>query len=135
FDGQWIQTIEPLSSPWEIDPTPIPLRILTLVPDCNPALQKPKSIKVQYGQGEYDLSLASPKVFMIGLKADLQRFNPDLILSDYGDTWLFPQLKRWSKETGVALNPNRDEDKRVLARRADSYFAYGQVIYRCTQSY
>lgn len=135
FYEEWIQSIEPLSSPWEIDPTPIPLRILTLTPDCNPAIRKPKHLHVKYGQREYSLSLDSPRPFLIGLKADLQRLDPDLILTDYGDTWLFPQLGAWSEETGIELNPNRDEHREVMTRKADSYFAYGQVTYRGAQSY
>jgi len=135
FDDEWIRSIEPLSSPWEIDPTPIPLRILTLTPDCNPTIRKPKQLHVKYGQREYNLPLDSPRLFMIGLKADLQRLDPDLILTDYGDTWLFPQLSTLSAETGIELNPNRDQDRRVLTRKADSYFAYGQVTYRGAQSH
>ena len=135
FDDEWIQSIEPLSSPWEIDPTPIPLRILTLAPDCNPAIRKPKQLHVKYGQREYSLSLDSPRPFLIGLKADLQRLDPDLILTDYGDTWLFPQLGAWSEETGIELNPNRDENRQIMTRKADSYFAYGQVTYRGAQSH
>jgi DNA polymerase-2 len=135
FDDEWIQSIEPLSSPWEIDPTPIPLRILTLAPDCNPAIRKPKQLHVKYGQREYSLSLVSPRPFLIGLKADLQRLDPDLILTDYGDTWLFPQLGAWSEETGIELNPNRDENRQIMTRKADSYFAYGQVTYRGAQSH
>jgi len=135
LEEEWIQSIEPLSSPWEIDPTPIPLRILTLTPDCNPVIRKPKQLHVKYNQREYSLSLDSPRLFMIGLKADLQRLDPDLILTDYGDTWLFPQLSTWSKETGIELNPNRDENRQVMMRKADSYFAYGQVTYRGAQSH
>jgi len=135
LDEEWVQSIKPLSSPWEIDPTPIPLRILTLTPDCNPAIRTPQRLHVKYGQKEYSLSLDSPRLFMIGLKADLQRLDPDLILTDYGDTWLFPQMSQWAEETGIAFNPNRDEHKQVLTRKADSYFAYGQVTYRGAQSY
>lgn len=135
LDGEWVQTIEPLSSPWEIDPMPMPLRILTLTPDCNPAVRKPSQLKVEYNQREYNLSLDSPRPFLISLKADLQRIDPDLILTDYGDTWLFPQLIQWSKETGIGLNPNRDADKKILTRKANSYFAYGQVTYRGAQAH
>ena len=135
LDEEWVDAIEPLSTPWEIDPMPIPLRILTLTPDCNPAIRNPNQLHLKYGQREYNLPLDSPRLFMIGLKADLQRLDPDLILTDYGDTWLFPQLSTWSKETGIELNPNRDKDRQVLTRKADSYFAYGQVTYRGAQSY
>ena len=135
LDEEWVDAIEPLSTPWEIDPMPIPLRILTLTPDCNPAIRNPNQLHLKYGQREYNLPLDLPRLFMIGLKADLQCLDPDLILTDYGDTWLFPQLSTWSKETGIELNPNRDKDRQVLTRKADSYFAYGQVTYRGAQSY
>jgi len=135
LDGEWIQTIEPLSSSWEIDPMPIPLRILILTPDCPPEIRKPRQLHVKYNQREYSLSLDSPRAFLIGLKADLQRLDPDLILTDYGDTWLFPQLIQWSKETGIELNPNRDTNRQVLTRKANSYFAYGQVTFRGAQAH
>ena len=134
-DGEWVQSIEPLSSPWEINPVPIPLRNLALTPDCNPAVRSPQQLHVKYNQRAYSLSLDSPRAFLIGLKADLQRIDPDLILTDYGDTWLFPQLLQWSRETGIALNPNRDADKQILTRKANSYFAYGQVTYRGAQAH
>lgn len=129
------QSIEPLSSPWEVDPVPLPLRILTLVPDCNPVVRNPKQLHLQYNQREYNLSLESPKPFLISLNADLQRIDPDLILTDYGDTWLFPKLIQWSEETGIELNLNRDQDRQVLTRKANSYFAYGQVTYRGAQAH
>jgi DNA polymerase-2 len=135
LDGEWVESIEPLDSPWEIDPTPIPLRILTLSPDVNPVIRKPASLRVRYKQKEYCLQLEPTRAFMIGLKADLKRIDPDLILTEYGDTWLFPQLKIWSQQSGIELNPNRDQKKDVLTRRADSYFAYGQVVYRGAQAH
>ncbi|WKZ45888.1 MAG: DNA polymerase domain-containing protein [Anaerolineales bacterium] len=135
LDGERVRSIESLDSPWEIDPAPIPLRILTLSPDENPAVRKPRSLRVQFQQKEYSLPLEPTRAFLISLKSDLKRLDPDLILTDYGDTWLFPQLKVWSEETGIALNPNRDENRQVLTRRADSYFAYGQVTYRGAQAH
>lgn len=135
LDGERVLAIQPLSSPWETEPPPLPLRTLILAPDCNPAARRPRRLEAQYGRKRYSLPLDHPRLFMIGLKADLQRLDPDLILTDYGDTWLFPQLEAWSRETGVELNPNRDAGKQVLTRRADSYFAYGQVVYRGAQAH
>jgi len=135
LNGEWVQTIEPLSSPWEIDPMPIPLRILTLTPDCNPVVRKPKQLHVNYNQREHSISLESPRPFLISLKADLQRIDPDLILTDYGDTWLFPLLSQWSEETGIELNLNRDRERHVLTRKANSFFAYGQVTFRGAQAH
>lgn len=135
LENETVQAIQPLDSPWEVEPEPIPLRILTLSPDINPAIRKPKYLHVQTKQTKYELALEPTRAFLISLKSDLQRFNPDLILTDYGDTWLFPQLEVWAKECGIEFNPNRDENKEVLKRRADSYFAYGQVVYRGAQAH
>jgi len=135
LDGERVAAIQPLDSPWEIDPPPNPLRILTLSPDVNPAVRTPAHLRVQTKHGEYNLPLEPKRAFIISLKSDLQRLDPDLILTDYGDTWLFPQLKIWSEESGIPLNPNRDETKDILTRRADSYFAYGQVVYRGAQAH
>lgn len=61
--------------------------------------------------------------------------HPDLIITDHGDNWLFPQLEKWAKEYGIPFNPNRDETRDVLTKGANSYFAYGQVTYRGAQAY
>ncbi|MBI5933867.1 MAG: hypothetical protein HY867_09180 [Chloroflexi bacterium] len=135
LDGERVAAIQPLDSPWALAPPPIPLRILTLSPDANPAIRAPTHLRVQSKRGDYNLSLEPSRAFLISLKSDLQRLDPDLILTDYGDTWLFPQLKIWSEECGIPLNPNRDETKDILTRRADSYFAYGQVVYRGAQAH
>ncbi len=135
LDGERVQAIRPLDSPWELEPKPLPLRILHLSPDVNPALRKPARLRVKFEHREYRLPLEPVRAFLVSLKSDLKRIDPDLILTDYGDTWLFPQLKVWSEETGIALNPNRDENRDILTRRADSYFAYGQVVYRGAQAH
>ena len=135
FDNEWVQAVEPLDSPWEIDPLPLPLRILQISPDVDPAFHEPTSLKIKYGRAEYSLPLHPLRPVLIGLAADLRRLDPDLILTDHGDTWLFPQLAKWSRETGIEFNPNRDPGKRVQTRRADTYFAYGQVIHRGAQAH
>ena len=135
FDEEWVQAIEPLTFPWEVDPIPLPLRVLQISPDVAPAFREPTSLTIMYGRGKYQLPLEPVRRVLIGLGADLRRLNPDLILTDYGDTWLFPQLAKWSQETGIEFNPNRDQGKQVLTLRADTYFAYGQVIHRGAQAH
>src|SRR5581483_9004212 len=81
LDGERVWSIEPLDSPWEIDPAPIPLRILTLSPDENPVVRKPRNLRVGNKEKEYSLSLEPTRAFLISLKSDLKRFDPDLILT------------------------------------------------------
>jgi hypothetical protein len=53
LNGEWVESIKPLNSPWEIGPPPIPLRILTLSPDINPLIRKPTRLMIRYERGEY----------------------------------------------------------------------------------
>jgi DNA polymerase-2 len=135
FDGEWIQSIEPLSSPWEIVHAPIPLRIMRLAPDVDPAVRKPSQLKVQSERGEYCLPLEPIRPFLISLQADLKRLDPDLLLTSHGDAWLIPKLIEWSKETGLHLDLNRERGRAVELRAARSYFTYGQMVYRGAQSH
>ena len=130
-DGETVTAIEVLDSPWELDPAPIPLRILELSPDTDPGIQTPGRLKVRYGRVDYSLTLTPLRPVLIDLKRILRRFDPDLILSDYGDTWLFPKLREWAP----SFNPNRDTGREALVRDANNYFAYGQVIYRGEQTH
>ncbi|HEY3310078.1 MAG TPA: DNA polymerase domain-containing protein [Anaerolineales bacterium] len=124
--GNRVTAIDALESPWELEPLPLPLRILELSPDVDPALRPPRQLRVKYARADYNLSLEPARAFEIALSALLRQYDPDLILTDYGDDWLFPRLK---------LNPNRDPAQGVLTRRANSYFAYGQVVYRGAQTH
>ena len=54
-----ILSLTPLDTPWEIDPIPAPLRILTLEPDCDPAHAEPRAIIISYGRIRYTLPLPS----------------------------------------------------------------------------
>ena len=47
LDGERMQAIRPLDSPWEIEPKPLPLRILHLSPDVDPASRKPTHLQVR----------------------------------------------------------------------------------------
>ena len=131
LDGERVTAIEALDSAWELDPLPLPLRVLKLSPDEDPAHCPPRRLRVRYERVDFDLDLAPKRAFVIVLESIIHRYDPDLILSEYGDTWLFP----WLQKEAPAFNPNRDPDMGLLTKRATSYFAYGQVVYRSPQTH
>lgn len=126
IEGERVSAIAALNSPWEHDPAPLPLRVLELRPDVDPALGTPRTLRVAHARADYALSLEPARALEAALGALLRQFDPDLILTDFGDTWLLPRLQ---------LNPNRDERMATLTRPANSYFAYGQVIHRGAQAH
>lgn len=131
--GEKVENITPLDTPWEIEPEPAPLRILTLEPDCDPAREEPKAVTIAYERVRYSLPLEKRKPLLLCLGTELRRYDPDVILTSWGDTWLVPFLMEACKESGILLPLNRDESQSVVERREHTYFSYGQIVYRGRQ--
>ena len=129
-----ILRISPLDTPWELDPVPAPLRMLSLEPDCDPAHGETKELVISYERVRYSLPLEKAAALLVSLRADLRHYDPDVILTCWGDAWLLPRLAQASTESGVALPLNRDESQPVLERKEHTYFSYGQIVYRGRQT-
>ncbi len=84
-------------------------------------------------QTDNQIPLQPLRLLLIQLQATLNRHDPDIILTHWGDTWLFPYLLAQAAALGIPFNPNRDTERRPLRRQANSYFTYGQVIHRGQQ--
>ncbi len=130
-----IDDIQTLDSPWELDPTPAPLRILGIDPDVNPSHASPKKLSVYYdGVGQVcELSMQPERPLLLNLRAILNEYDPDLLLTTWGDTWLLPELLRLARKWRIPLPLNRDPSHGVARKAERSYFSYGQVIHRGQQ--
>ena len=131
--GWKISSISALDTPWELDPKLPNLRILYLRPDVNPAHAKPKYLSLEFQQFKYRLSFKKPREILGILNTLLNQYNPDVILSSYGDTWLFTRLEELSEETGIPFNPNRDLSRSIRRKKEISFHNYGQAHYRGEQ--
>ncbi len=60
----------------------------------------------------------------------LKRYDPDVILTEWGDAALLSHLRTLAARTGVPLLLNRDPHAGVRTRRSRSYVTYGQVVYQ-----
>ncbi len=129
-DGQRLLGLQPLESAWEMQPSLPPLRTMEMECDSDPALHPPQWITIRCAERSYRFSLQPLRAFGVNLQALLRLYDPDVIVTRYGDTWMFPFLN----EHIPALNPNRDERMKVEFRRERSLFAYGQVLYRGAQA-
>jgi len=61
--------------------------------------------------------------------------DPDVILTRWGDSFLIPALGDLSARSGIPIPVHRDPEAAglggsIVARRARSYFTYGQIIFR-----
>lgn len=128
-----LEAIRPLSSPWELDNPLPPLKVMQLQADKDPFYGKPSKIKIKTPRRSYELNLEPARPLLIALRAEVESCDPDLILSVWGDTWLFPYLRNVSKKEGIPLSFNRDPHQHSRHKKARTYYAYGQVIYRGAQ--
>lgn len=131
-----ILAVRVLSSRWELFPAQPVLRVMRVFPNVDPFHESPTQLFIQsHQEKQYQIPLNSAKQLIHQLADLIETEDPDLILTDWGDTWLFPRLKRAGEKTGVAFNPNRDKLRKVRHIKENSYFTYGRTIYRGEQTH
>ena len=128
-----IQSIQALDTPWELDPPPPPLRVLSLEPDVNPAHSEPTELLIRYEKHTGRIPLQPERPFIINISAILQSYDPDILLTNWGDTWLIDHLLKLSKKWKVPVALNRELGRGIARRGEKVYFSYGQVIHRGQQ--
>ncbi len=131
--GGRIRHSEALNSPWDLVHERLPLRVLSLETDVDPAHADPQFLHVRVGGEEHRLALDPPRALLTNLRALLERHDPDLLLAARGDTWLLPWLLDLSERCGLELPLNRDRHARIARRKERWYFSYGQLVYRGEQ--
>ena len=128
-----VSSIHPLDTPWDLDALLPPLRILSLEPDTDPSRRMPKTLLAQYGRARGVLPFADPKCLIVSLASTLQKYDPDLILTSWGDTWLLVYLSKLSESLGFSLPFNRELTTEMRFKKARTYFSYGRIVYRGQQ--
>jgi DNA polymerase II len=126
--------ITALDTPEELDPKLPHLRKLVLRPDRDPSSKTPpKYLLVKYGGFSIRAPLDKPRELLALLNGILTTYDPDIIQTRFGDTWLFPLLEELSKQARTPFVPNRDRSVPVLHRGEVSFFNYGRAHYRGPQ--
>jgi len=135
YTDEQLIAIEPIESADLLEPDIPDLRVLTLEPDCDPDHREPTWLKIGAGRKPFDVKLASLKHVVTHLRANISHYDPDVILTRYGDSWLLPKLLKYLDETGGKLMFNRDPNRPVQCRPGISYTTYGQTLYQAQRSY
>jgi DNA polymerase-2 len=133
YEGDTLLSLRALDLPWDLDPQPCPLRVMELEPDSDPNHSAPTGINVVFDRHVYHMPLEPGRALLINLNALLQKFDPDLLLTSWGDTWLLPRLLELSEKLGMPLPLNREAGPDVLRKASRTYFSYGMIIYRGEQ--
>jgi len=133
-DGQaQVRQIDVLDSPWELEPPELPLRVLSIQPDADPQHTPPRQLVIEASSQTYHFPLAPVRPLLINLCALFERYDPDLLVTRWGDTWLLDWLIQCSEEHHLTLPLNRDTRHTTAHRPERSYFSYGQIVFRGQQ--
>lgn len=131
-ESDTIHELKVLNSKWDINPEMPPLRTIVIEPDADPFHAKPENIVVHTPKTTAKLNIHDPASLGF-FNYILKQYDPDLILSSHGDTFLLPTLLEQSKKRNHPLLLNRDPNAEITFKKERSYFAYGQVVYRGRQ--
>lgn len=131
--GAVVRAITATDSPWETDYRLPPLRIMEFALDGaspNPNHGGVVQLAVRIEGEERVLNGDDPREFLQTVEALLQRHDPDILLTDWGDSCIVPRLLRLSAQMRVPLTLNRDAAHSIGARASRSYVSYGRVLAR-----
>ena len=79
--------------------------------------------------GQYRILEGADEPVVEGFHRLLKQYDPDVILTQWGDSTLLPGLRRDAKRRGVSLALNRDQLP-VQQSRARSYMSYGRILFK-----
>lgn len=126
-----VRTIAASESPWETDYRLPPFRIMELLLEGaspNPNHGGVFQLAVRIDDEERVLNGDDPAEFLQTVEALLQRHDPDILLADWGDSYILPRLLRMSAQMRVPLSLNRDPAHAIGTRMPRSYVSYGRVL-------
>ncbi len=129
-EDQLIQSIHPLNTRWDLIPNLPPLRIFELKPDCDPNRGKVRSLLMRTDRFAQHVPLDPAGDYLRLINEALATYDPDIFVTDWGDSWLIPFLNAQSEEKAIPLQLNRDATRPVRWQKETTYFSYGHIIYR-----
>lgn len=95
-----------------------------------PKYQRTLQLEISYEDRSYVLEQESPVEVLESLNWHLHRFDPDVLLTEYGDSALLPKLTSLAQRCRVPLLFNRDNERGYSVSKESSFFQYGKVIHK-----
>jgi len=95
-----------------------------------PKYQKSIQLEISYDNRTYVLEQNLPNEFLEAFNWHLYRCNPDLIITDYGDSIILPKIAQLSKQLNIPLLLNRDPKAFYCTKKESSFFQYGRIVHK-----
>jgi DNA polymerase-2 len=112
----------------------IPPLSMMLIRNANdfvpPKYQRILQLEISYEGTTYTLEQTTPVEILESLNWHLHHYDPDIVLTDYGDSFLMPKITSLARQYNVPLLLNRDIDREYKISRESSFFQYGKVVHK-----
>jgi DNA polymerase II len=95
-----------------------------------PKYQRNLNLEVSYDDRTYSLEHDHPAALLESLNWHLYHFDPDILLTEYGDSILLPKLTQTAKKLKIPLLLNREPKQDYLTTGESSFFQYGKVVHK-----
>jgi DNA polymerase-2 len=127
-----VHALKSCDDEWATDYELPPLRIMRVrlegLSNVDPQHGRRGGLEVEI-DGEWRVLDDSEEPVAVGFERLLRSSDPDMILSEWGDSTLFPALLRQARKLGLTLSLNRDAHP-VERHRARSYMSYGRILFK-----
>ncbi|MGH9759099.1 MAG: DNA polymerase domain-containing protein [Candidatus Acidiferrales bacterium] len=128
-----ILTLTSHDDPWTLDYLLPPLRIMHMrlagLSRVNPAHGRRGSLEVEVDGDicvldDADIPTAENVARLV------KRYDPDLLLTEWGDSTILPLLLQQAERCRIPLHLNRDSGAAVERSRARSFMSYGRILFK-----
>lgn len=119
--------------PWMLDYQIPPLRIMQLrlagLSHVNPAHGRRGELEVEV-DGEVHVLDDADMPAAANLARLMKQHDPDLLLTEWGDSMIVPLLLRQAERCRIPLPLNRDPDAVIQRSRERSFMSYGRILFK-----
>ncbi|MEX0737080.1 MAG: DNA polymerase domain-containing protein [Bacteroidota bacterium] len=95
-----------------------------------PKYRKYVQLEVSYEGRTYALEQHNPREVLETLNWHLHRSDPDILITEYGDSTLLPHITGLAQQLNIPLLLNRDPHAGYATTRESSFFQYGKIIHK-----
>jgi DNA polymerase II len=132
-----VQSIACRDDEWALDYEIPPLEIMHVrlggLSCIDPAHGRRTALEVEVDGRTHELD-ESGEPAAVALKHLLAQHDPDMILTDWGDSAILPRIRQQAAQLRLAIPFNRDPEAQIQQSRARSYISYGRILFKNTST-
>lgn len=133
FEKGELRAVQALESPWDLEYALPNLSTLELSLEGSHLLPlgTGNALSIRCDGRSLVLGPASPEDLLHEINRFLRLYDPDLILTEHGDSFIIPSLLNLSRRYRIPLYFDREPAPihRAIVTEGRSYFTYGKIVY------